>query len=428
MKYVIIGNGIASIGAIEGIRKVDAENEILVIGAEDSPAYGRPLISYLLAGKIGPERLALRPQEFYEKSNVSLKLGTRVIAIDTKKKIVATDKGETLEYENLLIATGGIPFTPPIPGSDGADVYNFTNLAHAQTLISKAKEIKRAVVIGGGLIGLKAGESLFDRGVEVTILELSPRILSLAFDENAASLAGTRLEEVGLHVRCGVSAKEIQRDAEGSLKGVHLTDGDFLQCDVVVIAIGVVPNYDLAKKSGIGVDRGIKVDDHMRTTAEGVFAAGDVAQARDLLFREDRVIPIWTNAYNQGFCAGKNMAGRDITFTGSLAMNSISFYGLPTISVGTVNPPEDDDAYEVAAFLDEKKRSYRKLVFHNDHLVGYVLVGDIDMAGMYTAFVKFQMPVPEDAKKQILAGEPDVLMWPDDFFKDTWNPGVVEPD
>lgn len=428
MKYVIIGNGIASIGAIEGIRKVDTENEILVIGAEDSPAYGRPLISYLLAGKIGPDRLALRPQEFYEKSNVSLKLGVKVTGIDTQSKSVTTDSGETIEYENLLIATGGIPFTPPIAGADGTDVYNFTNLDHAQTLISKAKEIKRAVVIGGGLIGLKAGESLFDRGVDVTILELSPRILSLAFDENAASLAGSRLEDVGLHVRCGISAKEIQRDSQGSLKGVHLTDGDFLQADVVVIAIGVVPNYDLAKEADIKVDRGIMVDDHMRTSAEGVFAAGDVAQAKDLLFGDDRVIPIWTNAYNQGYCAGKNMTGNDMPFAGSLAMNSISFYGLPTISVGTVNPPEDDASYEVITSLDEKKKSYRKLVFQNNRIVGYVLVGDIDMAGMYTAFVKFQMEVPEDAKKQIMAGEPDVLMWPDDFFKETWNPGWVEQD
>jgi len=424
MKYVIIGNGIASIGAIEGIRKIDTENEILVIGSEDSPAYGRPLISYLLAGKIGPDRLALRPQEFYKKSNVTLKLGTTVSSINTKEKTVTTDKGETIQFENLLIAVGGIPFTPPIPGSDGADVYNFTNLAQAQVLISKAKEIKRAVVIGGGLIGLKAGESLFDRGVDVTILELSPRILSLAFDENAAALAGSRLAEVGLNVRCGVSAKEIQRDAEGNLKGVHLTDGDFLQTDVVVIAIGVVPNYNLAKDAGIEVDQGIKVDDHMKTNADNIFAAGDVAQAKNLLFGEDRVIPIWTNAYNQGYCGGKNMAGADIKFTGSLAMNSISFYGLPTISVGTVNPPEGDDSFEISVSLDEKKKSYRKLVFQKDHLVGYVLVGDIDMAGMYTAFVKFQMAIPEDAKKQLLAGEPDVLMWPDDFFQETWNPEV----
>ena len=426
MKYVIIGNGIASIGTIEGIRKVDAENEILVIGAEESPAYGRPLISYLLAGKIGPDRLALRPQEFYGKSNVTLKLGNTVSGIDIKEKVVTTDKGETIDFENLLIATGGIPFTPPIPGSKGKDVYNFTNLKHAQLLISKTREIKRAVVIGGGLIGLKAGESLFDRGVDVTILELSPRILSLAFDENAAALASGRLEEVGLKVRCGISAKEIQHDSEGNLKGVHLTDGDFLQTDVVVIAIGVVPNYNLAKGAGIAVDRGIKVDDFMMTSAAGIFAAGDVAQAKDLLVGDDRVIPIWTNAYNQGFCAGKNMAGAQIEFSGSLAMNSISFYGLPTISVGTVNPPEDDDSFEVAIALDEKKKCYRKLIFQNDHLVGYVLVGDIDMAGMYTAFVKFQMAIPEDSKKQLLAGEPDVLLWPDNFFQETWNPEIKD--
>lgn len=428
MKYVIIGNGVASIGAIEGIRKVDSESEILIIGSENSPPYGRPLISYLLAGKIGPERLVLRPQEFYEKSNVSMKLGTTVTSLDIASKTVKTDKNETIAFEHLLIATGGIPFTPPIPGTEGRDVYNFTNLEHAQNLISKAKEIKRAVVIGGGLIGLKAGESLFDRGVDVTILELSPRILSLAFDENAAALARGRLSEVGLNVRCGVSVKEIQRDADGNLKGVHLTDGNFLQTDVVVVAIGVVPNYNLAKEAGIDVDRGITVDDHMKTSLDGVFAAGDVSQAKDLLFGEDRVIPIWTNAYNQGFCAGKNMAGTPIEFTGSLAMNSISFYGLPTISVGTVNPPEGDDSFEITVTLDEKKKSYRKLVFQDDQLVGYVLVGDIDMAGMYTAFVKFQMTVPEDAKKQLMAGEPDVLMWPDDFFNNTWNPGVVGQD
>lgn len=424
MKYVIIGNGIASIGAIEGIRRVDRENEILVIGAEKSPAYGRPLISYLLAGKIGPDRLALRPAEFYDKCNVTLKLGTKVSGIDTKARTVTTDSGEVIAYENLLVATGGNPFTPPIPGSDGPGVYNFTNLEHAQTLIAKARDMKRAVVIGGGLIGLKAGESLFDRGVDVTILELSDRILSLAFDENAAALAGGRLEEVGLNVRCGVTAKEIQRDADGNVVGVHLTDGSFLQTGVVVIAIGVVPNYDLARDAGIAVDRGIKVDEHMRASAENVFAAGDVAQARDLLFGDDRVIPIWTNAYNQGFCAGKNMAGEPTEFSGSLAMNSISFYGLPTISVGNVNPPEGDESYEVSVFLDEKKRSYRKLVFKDEHLVGYVLVGDIDMAGMYTAFVKFQMAVPEEAKRQLLAGEPDVLLWPEDFFDQTWNPEV----
>lgn len=426
MKYVIIGNGIASIGAIEGIRQVDTESTILVIGAENAPAYGRPLISYLLAGKIKADRMALRPSQFYKQNNVELKLGTTVTSLDTTKKIITTESGETIEYENLLLATGGTPFTPPIPGAAGnGGVYNFTNLEHAQELIGMAKDLKRAVVIGGGLIGLKAAEALFDRGVDVTIVELSDRVLSLAFDENAASLASGRLDEVGLKVRTGVSVKEIQRDAEGYVVGCHLTDGGFLQTEIVVIAIGVVPNYDLAKDGGVKVDRGIMVDDHMRTDADGVYAAGDVAQALDMLAGENRVVPIWPNAYNQGYCAGKNMAGKDTGYSGGLAMNSISFYGLPTVSVGTVNPPEDDKSFEVAMKLDEKKKSYRKLVFRNNNLVGYVLVGDIDQAGMFTSFVKFKLPIEKETKDKLKAGEPDALHWPDEFFNETWNPEAV---
>ena len=421
MTYVLIGNGIATIGAIEGIRKSDKDGKIIVIGAEKSPAYGRPLISYLLAGKISRDQLALRPEEFYDRSGVELRLGTTVDKLDAAARTVTTDKGETIAYDKLLMATGGTPFQPPIPGSDGPDIYNFTNLEHAQQLITLARDMKRAVVIGGGLIGLKAAESLFDRGVEVTILELSPRILSLAFDSNAARLAAKRLDEVGLSVRCGVSAKEIMRGDDGHVKGVLLTDGTFLETEVVVVAIGVVPNYDLAKKAGIKTDKGLVVDDYMVTSDPAVYAAGDVAQARDLLADENRVVPIWTNAYNQGYCAGKNMSGTSSPYIGGLAMNSISFYGLPTVSVGTVNPP-DDDSCEVFTDLNEKKQSYRKLVFQGDHLVGYVLVGDIDQAGMYTAFIKFQFPIPAEAKEALIAGQPGVLLWPEQFIEDTWNP------
>lgn len=422
MKYVIIGNGIASIGAIEGIRKIDKENPIMVIGAEDAPAYGRPLISYLLAGKIKPDKLALRPQQFYSQNKVELKLGTTVSAVDAVNKTITTAEGEKIEYENLLLATGGAPFTPEIPGGEGKGVYNFTNIDHAQQLITRAKDMKRAVVIGGGLIGLKAGEALFDRGVDVTIIELSERVLSLAFDENAAKLASERLDEVGLKVMTGTTAKEIQRDKDGNVVGVHLTDGGFLQTEVVVIAIGVVPNFYLARDAKIEVDKGIVVNDHMKTSAEGVYAAGDVAQALDLLAGENRVLPIWPNAYNQGYCAGKNMAGESVEYSGGLSMNSISFYGLPTISVGTVNPPVEDDSYEISTILDQKKKSYRKLVLKDNRLVGYVLVGDIDKAGMFTAFVKFKLPVKSEAKGRLLAGDPDVLLWPEEFFDQTWNP------
>lgn len=425
MTYVIIGNGVASVGAIEGIRRLDQEGTIVVLGNEHVPAYGRPLISYLLAGKIGPERLNLRSDDFYRRMCVDLRLNTTATAIDTKKKTVTTNKGEVIPFDRLLIATGGVPFNPPIPGADGSGVYNFTTLDHAQALIAAAKKMKRAVVIGGGLIGLKAAESLFDRGVDVTILELSSRVLSAAFDENAGRLAARRLAETGIGVRCGVTAKEIHRDDKGQIIGVLTTDGMFVPCEAVVVAIGVVPNSKLAKDAGIKTDRGVQVDDSLQTSAKGVFAAGDVAQARDMITEDNRVVPIWPNAYNQGYYAGRNMAGAKESYEGGLAMNSISFYGLPTISVGQVNPPKPED-YEIAIHLDEKRQIYRKLVFKDDRLIGYVLVGEIDNAGMYTSFIKFRMPIPAETKRALMHGEPGVFLWPEQVFDKTWNPAGAD--
>jgi len=426
MTYVIIGNGVSSIGAIEGIRRHDQKGKIVVIGAEDTAAYGRPLISYLLAGKIGPDRLALRDDDYYTRNNVELKLGTTVTNVDPAKKSVTTDKGETVAYDKLLVATGGIPFVPPIPGVQGADIYSFTTLAHANTLIELSKSIKRAVVIGGGLIGLKAAESIFDRGVAVTIVELAPRILSAGFDEKAGKLAANRLKKVGIEVNCGVTAKEIQRDKDGRVKGVLLTDGRFLECDVVVVAIGVVPHSGIAKDAGIKVERGIIVDGKLMTSAKDIYAAGDVAQAMDQLSGEHRVVPIWPNAYNQGYGAGRNMAGAKLAYEGGMPMNSISFYGLPTISVGVVNPPDGDATYEVHALLDEEKETYRKLIFRDGRLVGYVLVGDIDKGGMYTAFIKFEMQLDGTAKDKLIKAGPEVFLWPAELFDEKWNPAMAK--
>lgn len=421
MKYVIIGNGVASVGAIEGIRRVDKAGEILVISEESVPTYGRPLISYFLAGKVDQDRLALRDEKFYVDSGVTMKLGTKVTALDPAARTVTTAAGESIAYDKLLLATGGAPFTPPLPGQDGPGVYKFTTLAHALALSSAAKKMRRAVVIGGGLIGLKAAESLHDRGVQVSIVELSPRVLSAAFDADAGRLVASRLEEAGIRVFTGLSAQEIRRDDDGQVKGVLLTDGRFLEAQAVVVAIGVVPCMELAKAAGLACERGVKVDVRLETSAKDVFAAGDVAQALDMVQGESRVAPIWPNAYSQGFHAGKVMAGAEDDYAGGLPMNSISFYGLPTASVGLVNPPEGQ-GFEIQAFLDDEKKTYRKLVFQDDRLVGYVLVGDIDFAGLYAGFIRFKLPLSAEFKQQIIDGNPSLLLWPEEFFDSKWNP------
>lgn len=421
MKYVIIGNGIASLGAIDGIRKNDLNGSITVIGTENTAAYSKPLTSYLLAGRINPERLSIRSDDYYAGKNVDLRLGTTVAEIDPDSRLLLTTGGERIFYDKLLLATGGVPYVPEIKGVDGSDVYNFTAAKDAYALMAVLKSLKRAVVIGGGLIGLKAAESLYNRGVQVTVTDESARILSLAYDEEAAGLIRKRVEEAGMILRCGVRPREIVRDREDNLRGVLLDDSSFLEADAVVIAIGVISNASLALSVGLEVGNGIVVDDSMRTSDANIFAAGDVAQARDIVFDKDMVVPIWSNAYTQGYYAGRNMSGSEAGYPGSLSMSSISFFGLPTISVGEVNPAEGE-GYEIYTFFSELKQSYRKLVFKGDRMVGYSLVGDIDYAGMYTSFIKFKFKVDAYTRKRLSEGEPDVLMWPDDFFNKAWNP------
>ncbi len=422
MKYVIIGNGIASLGAIDGIRKHDNKGSITVIGAENTAAYGKPLTSYLLAGRINPERLSMRSEDYYEGKNVDLRLGTTVVDIDADGREVLTSTGERIKYGRLLIATGGIPFYPEVKGLEGADIYNFTAAKDAFGLMAVLKNLKKAVVIGGGLIGLKAAESMHNRGVQVALVEEAERILPLAYDEQAAGLVNHRVLDAGMLLRCGVSAQEVVRDKEGNLRGVLLSDKSFLEADAIVVAIGVKSNTSLAQNAGLEVGNGIIVDDNMQTSNSLIYAAGDVAQARDIVFDKDMVVPVWSNAYTQGYYAGKNMAGNEADYPGTLSMSSISFFGLPTISVGEVNPPDDSQDYESYTFFNEGKQSYRKLVFKDDQLVGYVLVGDIDYAGMYTSFIKFKFKVDSYTRKKLSEGEPDVLMWPDDFFNKAWNP------
>lgn len=422
MKYVIVGNGVASVGGIEGIRREDDQGEIVVLTEEHYPTYGRPLISYLLSGKIGPERMRFRADTFYAENKVKVLLGDRVVKLDAKAKTVTTASGQVHSYDKLLLATGGKPFMPPLPGREGAGVYTFTTLSHAETLVDVARNCRNVVVLGGGLIGLKAAEALHDRGVKVSIVELAPRVLSAAFDDKAGGLVAKRLGETGIDVHCGVQATQVQRDPSGRVTGATLSNGVFLACQAVVIAIGVVPNSELAKEAGITVDRGIIVDSELRSSDRDVFAAGDVAQAKDLLLDENRVVPIWPNAYSQGYYAGKNMAGRDRSYSGGLAMNAISFYGLPTVSVGMVNPPQGEPGLEVHEILNEERGTYRKLVFKDDRLVGYVLVGDIDTAGLYTGFIRFKFDLDQATKDKLVAGQPSILLWPEDFFDQRFNP------
>ncbi len=390
MNYVIIGNGAAAVGAVEGIRRTDKENPITLVSHEPYRAYGRPLISNLLSGKIKEADTYLRAENFYEVQGVKALLGRTATGIDLEKNRVLLEIGDAIPFHRLLIATGGIPFIPPIKGKDGSGVYTFTTLDDAKKLAARVGKVKKAVVVGGGLIGLKAAEGLNDRGVKVTVVELADRILSSAFDRQAGDIIERRLREVGLEIILNDSVEEIIR-VKGRVKGVVLKSGERVECSDVVIAIGIVPNRAIVEGTRILANRGVLTDECMETNVPGVYAAGDVVEPTDLLLGQRRVTPIWPNAYIQGRCAGMNMAGALKSYVGSIPMNSIEFYGVPTVSIGVSNPP--DASYEVRTSGDPKENVYRKIVFKDDRLVGAVLVGLIEKAGVLTSLIADRVDV-----------------------------------
>jgi NAD(P)H-nitrite reductase large subunit len=242
------------------------------------------------------------------------------------------------------------------------------------------------VVIGGGLIGLKAAEALNDIGVSVTVLELMDRVLSQAFDKTAGELVRKRLDGAGIDVITEDTADEVITDSDG-VKAVKLRSGKTIDTDAVVVAIGVRPAVDLAETAGLEVDRGIVVGEKLTTSNADIFAAGDAASAYDIIAKERRVTPILPNAYRQGKQAGRNMAGADEDYEGGLSMNAIGFYGLDTISIGLVNPEQEGDV-TVLKHLDEETETYRKLVLDRGRLVGVVLVGDVARAGIFAGLIR----------------------------------------
>lgn len=391
MNYVIIGNSVAAIGAVRGIRTVDTEGSITVLSRENRTAYGRPLISYLLGGQVNEKRMPYLPADFYEKNGVTLRLGAEVVAVDSANSRVELAGGETIAYDKLLIATGGDPFVPPIDGMAGKErVFTFTTWDDAAKIKALAADIERVVVIGGGLIGLKAAEGLHYIDKKVTIVELADRILSAAFDRTAGRIVAKKMKANGIEVMTEETVVKIE--GQGSeITGVTLKSGDFIPCDTVIVAIGVRPAASFLKGSGIEVNRGVVVDDRMETSVPGIYSAGDVAEARDFFSGNKNPMPIWPDAYIQGDIAGISMAGGAKGYTGGIPMNSIELFKVPTISMGITNP--EPGRYEVLTYQDVENYQYRKIVLDGDLLVGAVMVSNVDRAGIFAGLIREKISV-----------------------------------
>ncbi|MDO8602645.1 MAG: FAD-dependent oxidoreductase [Candidatus Omnitrophota bacterium] len=401
MQYVIIGSSAAGISAVEAIRTKDKDSKITVISDEKKPLYSRCLISYLLAGTIDEKKIWYRKDSFFKDNKVDALLGVRVREINAKNKEVILNNKEKVKFDKLLIATGASPKLEDIPGIDKKGVFPLRTIDHTIEVQAMLDRVKSVAVFGGGLIGLRAAYALKIRGKDVSVFVKSESILSQIADKGAAGIMQRRLEEKGIKIFIGVAAKEITGDK--SVKGAVLDNGSKYACELVIIGKGVSPNIEIAKDAGIKTNWGILTNDYLETNVKDIFAAGDASETNDIALGESSVNAIWPAACEQGRIAGLNMAGEKEKYQGSLAMNSIEFFGLPVISVGITRPKSS--AYEELVKKDTAMNIYKKVVLKDGVIVGVVFVNSIENIGVIGALIR---------NKADITGIKEIIL--DDYF------------
>jgi NAD(P)H-nitrite reductase large subunit len=388
-KYVIIGASAAGIGAVEAIRDVDPVGTITVISEELCPQYSRPMISDFISGKTTLEKMKCRDDHFWEKNDVQALTGRTVVRLNLADRYVELDGGDRVDFEKLLLATGGKPFIPKIEGADKEGVFTFTTLSDAERLATKIERAKKAVVIGAGLIGVSVAEALAKRGLEVTMVEFKDKILSLLLDSTASEIVENAIRKTGVTIITGQTVQRIlgKPENDNAVSSAVLTNGDQVPCDLVIIAIGVIPRMELVAGTDVKTNRGIIVDRFMHTSVPDVYASGDVAEAYDFILNENRSLPLWPLAQLEGRVAGYNMAGKKADYQGGTSMSALKYFGIPIISVGIANPKEDD-AYEILVKHDSAKNLYKKLVLKDNVIVGMTFVNDIERTGIIFHLMK----------------------------------------
>ena len=361
--YLIIGNGVAGTTAAENIRKQDKEGNITMVTDEGLPFYYRIRLNEYISGDITESDLLAKKEQWYKDMNIDLRLRTRISEAEPGEKVVITEGNSRISYDRLLIATGSHSFIPPIKGSDKRGVFSLRDIRDARNIMTHAKDIKEVVLIGGGLLGLESGNALRKLGKQVMVVEFFPRLLPRQLDVDGAKRLQAIMEGMGFSFKLGAKTEEIEGD--DLLDSVRLEGGEKLPANMVVISAGVRPNMDLAAPLGLESDKGIKVDERLRTNIPDIYAAGDVAEFRGIPYG------IWPAAMEQGEIAGTNMSGGDMLYNGTTMANTLKVVGIDLASAGDIDA---DKKHESKVIADEN--IYKKIVLDNDQIIGCIMLGD----------------------------------------------------
>ncbi|WP_278548696.1 NAD(P)/FAD-dependent oxidoreductase [Paraclostridium bifermentans] len=395
MNYVVLGASAAGINAIKVLRELDEKANITLI-SKDEHIYSRCMLHHIISEHRTLDSLNFVETKFDEKYNISWKKSCTVNNIDIENKEVSIlDTGEKFKYDKLLIATGASSAMPPIKNLKKAKhVYGLRNIEDAYEIKEKAKDCKKIAILGAGLVGIDALIGLLEyKNLDISVIYREPFILNRQLDEYSASVYENKFKELGVKFFKGASVNEICMDNNGNIIGVVLDDETYIECDMAIVATGVIPNAEFINKEFISYDRGIIIDENCKTTAKDIFAAGDVVGKN----------AIWPLAVKQGIVAAYNMAGREEKIDDSFVYrNTMNFLGIPTVSLGIVDMEED-----CIVNVRKDETGYKKFIIKDNVIKGVIVQGDISYVGALTHLIKNNIEIPDLEKRIFEIGYAD---------------------
>lgn len=398
-KLVIIGNGMAGARAADEILRRNREMfDITIIGGEPHGNYNRILLSNVLNGTQQPDEIVINSLQWYTDNGITLLAGVPAIGINRDKRYVEMLDDRKIPYDRLIIATGSRAFVPPIPGTDLYGVFVFRTLEDCQSIAKYAAMSKTAAVIGGGLLGLEAAKGLMTHGPTVHVIEMAPHLMAVQVDAAGGAILGKTIESLGVMAHCGKATVEILADDQRRVRGLKFKDGSELACDMVVISAGIRPNAEIAKESGLAVERAIVVNDQMQTSDPSIYAVGECVQHAGKIY--GLVAPIW----DQCNVLADQLTGANpqAAYLGSCISTKLKVMGVNVASMGEKDPQPGD---EVVSYQEPGSGVYKKLIVRDGLLAGAILVGDTDSYDDLSHKLKSRSPLPAK-RSELLFGAP----------------------
>lgn len=380
MKYLILGASASGVNCAKTIRELDPHGEITMV-SKDKNIYSRCMLHHVIGDKRNMQEMNFVEEKFSENYEINWLKDTAVTKLNIEDKEVMLDNDKSIEYDKLLIATGSSSFIPPVKNlREGKGIHGLRNIEDAFKIKEEATQAKNAVVLGAGLVGIDAAIGLLEHDLNISIVEMSDRILPMQLDRTASAKYEKLFQKEGVRTYTCVKAEEAILNKDSRVEGIRLSDGRLIECDMIVVATGVRPNVDFIMDETVELDRGIVINNRCETNMKDVYAAGDVTGKS----------PIWPLAVKQGIVAAYNMIGNNKTLDDSFSLrNSMNFLGLQTVSLGLIEAP--DNTYSTA--IEKYGDNYKKIIHKDGIIKGAIIQGDISYCGVLTHLIKNEVNI-----------------------------------